>query len=196
MDNFEEYFIEGTTILKNKFNITNKQELIQKENEICLEKLTYLYLNPIPLDFDANHLKMIHKFLFEDIYDFAGIYRKTNITKNNAHFELQENISYRIDYSLKQMNEEVEHIQVGEYPYFIAGFYYELIMCHPFREGNGRTIREFLREFVLEKFKGYELDFEKMDSNNLLMGVKERLLYPSLLEYEFSKALVRKEKTL
>ncbi|MEG0995017.1 MAG: hypothetical protein RSE91_03520, partial [Bacilli bacterium] len=66
---------------------------------------------------------------------------------------------------------------------------------HPFREGNGRSIREFLREFVYAKnndicFGQFELDFTKMNKDNMLLGIKERYLYPSMIEMEFMKGLV------
>lgn len=69
---------------------------------------------------------------------------------------------------------------------------------HPFREGNGRSVREFLREFVLNKNKllsfNVKLDFSKMDKEKFLMAVQYRYIYPSLLEDEFYKALVPFEK--
>ena len=63
---------------------------------------------------------------------------------------------------------------------------------HPFSEGNGRSVREFLREFVLhysEKLP-YKLDYSKMDEEAFLMAVEYRYLYPSMLDMEFEKALV------
>lgn len=72
-------------------------------------------------------------------------------------------------------------------------------MVHPFREGNGRTIRIFIREFVLEKSKSLpcgplDIHYTKMDSKNLLIGTVERYIYPSMLEVEFMKAIVPKQK--
>ena len=65
---------------------------------------------------------------------------------------------------------------------------------HPFREGNGRSAREFLREFVLDKNEklnfNFELDFSKMNKEEFLRAVQYRYVWPSLLEEEFYKALV------
>lgn len=66
-DNWESYFIEGTTTLKNKFDLTDKSELAKLERRITLEKLTLLYLEPIKGNFDAKHLKQIHSYLFDEI---------------------------------------------------------------------------------------------------------------------------------
>ena len=59
-DTWDNYFIENTKVLKNNFNITNKEDLETKEKEISLKKLTYLELFPIEGKFDINHLKAIH----------------------------------------------------------------------------------------------------------------------------------------
>ena len=61
-DNWEDYFIEGTNVLKNKFNIIDEGELEKKEKEITLKKLSYLNLFPIKGNFDEEHLRQIHKF--------------------------------------------------------------------------------------------------------------------------------------
>lgn len=62
-------------------------------------------------------------------------------------------------------------------------------MIHPFREGNGRTIREFMRQFTSYKFPGYTIDFTKMNKKNLLLGVVERNNYPLLLAFEINNTL-------
>lgn len=79
--------------------------------------------------------------------------------------------------------------------YFLAEEYYELMVIHPFREGNGRSVREFLREFVLSKKEqlpfNVELDFTKINPDEFLMAVKDKYLYPSLLQMLFKNALVK-----
>ena len=66
------YFIPGTNVLKNKLGITNNEELKQAEADITFTKLAELYDNPIEGNFDSEHLKAIHRYLFKDIYSFAG----------------------------------------------------------------------------------------------------------------------------
>ena len=72
---WEDYFIDGTDVLKNKLGITEKEELKEKETEITLRKLVELYERPIEGNFDKEHYCNLHKYLFGDIYDFAGCYR-------------------------------------------------------------------------------------------------------------------------
>lgn len=69
-----------------------------------------------------------------------------------------------------------------------------MIRIHPFREGNGRTIREFLREFTSYKFPDYQLDLSKIDKKNFLIGVVDHDTYPSLLIYEIYNALTKVSK--
>ena len=192
---WQSYFMDNTDVLKNKLGITNKEQLQKAEVDSTLKKLTYLYVKPLTGKFDSKRLRQIHKILFEDIYPFAGEYRKVNMSKNLDNFVDKDDIEIRLSTLLEFMNEKIKYISSpGEYAYFLAGAYYEMIMIHPFREGNGRTVREFFREFIEQKSKEYNhnyiLDMTKFDTEKLLLGVKERFIYPSLLESEFSKAII------
>jgi len=197
--NWDKYFIEGTKVLKNKFNITTQEELSKKESEVVLEKLVELHLTSDGCSINTQSLLDIHHYLFGELYFFAGQVRDCSLSKNRYNFIepaliIRELESVFIKYE-PQINSAYSPDQ---YAYVLAPFYYELIRIHPFREGNGRTIREFVREIVLEKNKilpfQVELDYSKMDKENLLAGTKERYLYPSYLEMEFMKALVPLQK--
>ena len=199
-DTWDDYLIEGTNTLKNKFNISNKEELLQKEKEEVLIKLAMLHLEPVIEDCDFENLKGIHKFLFEDIYDFAGEVRTCTLSKNGDNFLAPEKIEEEANTLIEKYNNKIDNATSKDHLAHILGpFYYELISIHPFREGNGRTIREFIREVVLLKSKTLpfcvELDYTKIDKDNLMLGIRERLYYPSMLEYEFMKGLVPLEKT-
>lgn len=92
----------------------------------------------------------------------------------------------------------MNNIELNSYSKFetaknIEKFYMELINIHPFRKGNGRTIREFIRQLVLAKLPQYELDFMKINSENFYLGVVEYNQYPSLLAFEINNALVERE---
>ncbi|MEG1597592.1 MAG: Fic family protein [Bacilli bacterium] len=190
------YLIENTNILKNKLNITDKDELLRQEKIIVLKKLVQLFLSPIKGEFDTNHLLYIHKFLFDEIYPFAGLFRETELSKNGDNFLELDFIKKSLEESLADLNSRIKEVSsAGEYAFLLGDIYNSLIVIHPFREGNGRSIREFLREFVYAKnndicFGQFELDFTKMDKDNMLLGIKERYLYPSMIEMEFMKGLV------
>lgn len=194
-DTWDEYFIEGTSVLKNKLGITNKEELSKNEKIITLKKLAYLEMFPIEGKFDSDHLRKIHYFLFNDIYYFAGEYRKCEMARFRE-FVNPDEIEVRLKNELDKMNKEVKNIlSIDGYSYFLAEEYYELMVIHPFREGNGRSVREFLREFVLSKKEqlpfNVELDFTKINPDEFLMAVKDKYLYPSLLQMLFKNALVK-----
>lgn len=198
-DYWDDYLIDGTDVLKNNLNIDDKEKLKEIERNISRTNIAALYLNPICKNFDIEDLKRIHHFIFKKIYPFAGKIRLCTLGKNKTSFCDPKNIeNYLIDI-LNDLNNIPNISSISEFAFYIAPFYHDLIMVHPFREGNGRTIRVFIREFVLEKSKNLpcgplDVDYTKMDSKNLLLGTVERYVFPSMLELEFMKAIVKKEK--
>ena len=83
-----------------------------------------------------------------------------------------------------------------DYVIFLAEFYYDILTVHPFREGNGRTTREFLREFVDKYIKDYKLKWSKMDKEQLNLGVKYGYVGKSMIEIEIAKGLVSRDEEL
>ena len=199
-DTWDDYLIDGTNTLKNKFGETSKEKLQKIEQENTLFKLTLLHLDPIVERCDFENLKKVHQNLFCDIYPFAGEIRTCTISKNGYNFSNPEYIERECYDILNEYDKKIDDVKsIGEYAFVLAPFYYDLIRIHPFREGNGRSIREFLREVVLIKNKNLpfevELDYTKINKENLMLGTKERYFYPSLLETEFMKSLVPLEKS-
>lgn len=192
---WDSYFFPGTNTLRNKLGIYDYDELKQKEAEITFEKLVELYINPIQGNFDVEHWKNIHKYLFEDIYDWAGEYRYVNMQKETGFTDVHS-IDYFLNGELKLMNVEINNIySVQALAAFLAEYYAHLMAIHPFREGNGRSCREFLREFIVEKTKNlptgpYELDWTRFDGDVVLENIKFSMVFRSAIENEFLKALV------
>jgi cell filamentation protein len=196
---WDSYFFPGTNILRNKLNIHDNDELKQKEAEITFEKLVDLYIKPIQGNFDSEHWKNIHKYLFEDIYDWAGEYRYVNMRKETGFTEVQ-NIGIFLDGELELMNQGIKSVySTYSLAMFIAEYYVHLMEIHPFREGNGRSCREFLRQFVAEKTKNlpcgpHELDWTRFDGDVILNNVQFSMVFRGQIEMEFLKALVPLEK--
>lgn len=194
MVKFEDYFIPGTEVLKNKIGITDLDELINAERKISLQKLTNLCANDYEFIPSADYLCLIHKYLFEDIYEFAGVYREVEIFKETTGFLKHELIKEELPKVIKKYNDlEVNTSNKFEIARILGEFYRELIYIHPFREGNGRSIREFLRKFAEYKFN-YHLDYSKMDKKNLLLGLTEDDRYPLLIAFEFYNGIEEKTK--
>ncbi len=189
------YFYPGTTTLKNKLGITDPEELKQKEAEITFEKLVELYMNPIEGNFDIIHWKQIHKYLFDDLYEWAGEYRYVNMQKETGFTDIR-NLNTYLEAEFKLMNAEINNIySTYSLAAFLAEYYVHLMAIHPFREGNGRSCREFLREFVEAKTKNapcgpHELDWTEFDGDIILETVKFSMVFRGQIEMEFMKSLI------
>ena len=166
-------------VLKNKLNITSQEELEKAEKIITTVKLAELFKMPIDDNkFDAEHYYSIHKFLFDGIYDFAGKVRNDNIYKSYS-FCLPQYIHPCLVDTLKKANKDMYNISnEDELIDFLAYYYIELDTIHPFREGNGRTLREFLRQYVLRidkliDFGEYYLDYDNIpDRDTYITAVR------------------------
>ena len=155
------YCYPGTDLLKNKLDIHDSNKLFELEKQIVLVKSYILRQNTSIYGFDKKHFVYIHKFLFEDIYPFAGEFRKENIAKGNFTFANWEYIESELDRLLSELKNE-NYLQGQDKKNLakkLAYYLSELNVLHPFREGNGRTIREFIRQLAYKN--GYILDLTK-----------------------------------
>ncbi len=161
---------EGTSCLINKFGIQDDKKLSQIESDITLAKAAILESQPPKLPFDFEYYKYIHRFLFEDIYDWAGQLRTVNISKKGTVFcslDELEDLCINCFERLKQNNYFL-NLPKSEYVNQIVDFYITTNMLHPFREGNGRTQRIFISKLI--EYNGYDFDFSNIDSDELMMA--------------------------
>ena len=153
-------------ILENKLNITDQAELARAEEKISKARAKKMfetgYLDTLePGTFET--LKMIHKYLFEEIYEFAGQLRKVNIAKGNFRFTP---LTY-----LEEAIKNIEKMPQSTYEEIIEK-YVEMNIAHPFREGNGRSTRIWL-DLILKKELNVVIDWSKVDKTDYLLA-KER----------------------
>ena len=167
------YCYKDTNILINKLDIKDPVILSDYEKRIVSLKLLALHKKGITGIFDVKHFIDIHKFLFEDIYPFAGKFRCENIAKDNFRFAEFEYIESELTNLLNKLKSEkyLEGLDKESLSQRIAYYWAELNVLHPFREGNGRTTREFLRQLALKN--GYMLDLQNVDANTLLNASKK-----------------------
>ena len=172
-------------MLENKLNITNQQELAREEERIT--KLKALKL------FDTNEienievgtykgLSKIHKFLFEDIYSFAGKIRKENIAKGNFRFAscmYLEDVLKKIDDMPQTSFED------------IVKKYVEMNIAHPFREGNGRSTRIWL-DMILKKELNKVVDWSKVDKEDYLLAMERSPVKDTEIKLLLQNALTDK----
>lgn len=154
------YCYPGTNILINKLDIHDSNILLKLEKQIVLAKSYILRQNNQNYKFDKEHFISIHKFLFEDLYPFAGKFRTENISKGEFTFAWWEYIESELDRLLNELKSEnyLEGLDKKSLSIRLAYYLSELNVLHPFREGNGRTIREFIRELALKN--NYVLDLQ------------------------------------
>lgn len=166
------YCYAGSTVLKNKLNITDQGEFFKAESELAFAGLLELQINPIKGNFDKKHLYAIHKFLFDPIYDFAGQTRREDISKGNTKFCVWEYIDDQLDELFVKIKQREKDFRLkSELADFIAYVLAELNIIHPFREGNGRAIREFVREYALSF--AFDIDWSKVDKTQLMDAMIE-----------------------
>ena len=187
------YCYKDSDVLVNKFDIRDNKTLEELERKIVLAKLYELRQNHQIGNFDITHFVGIHKFLFEDIYPFAGLFRNENIAKGNFSFAEWEYIEEQLKKLLDQLKEE-NYLQELDRNTFIKRLSYymaELNVLHPFREGNGRTIREFIRQLAYKN--GYVLNLKNINPKEMLYACIRSVVDTTQLENIISDCLEREE---
>ena len=152
-------------ILENKLNITDQTELAREEEKISKKRAKEMFetgfLNTLqPGTFEA--LKQIHKYLFEEIYEFAGKLRQVNIAKGNFRFIP---LAY-----LEEAVKNIEKMPQSTYEEIIEK-YVEMNIAHPFREENGRSTRIWL-DLILKKELNVVIDWSKVDKTDYLLAME------------------------
>ena len=159
-------------VLKNKFNIRNEKILNMIEAELTSLHLADIHKNGIKGKFDFTHYKHIHKKIFGDIYPFAGKTRTVSISKGDTTFCIWMYIDEQMELIFEQIrvniieNPNIAKLSKNDLILLISEYMVELNMIHPFREGNGRTLREYFR--LLSLYLGYQLDYSECDKYEIL----------------------------
>lgn len=163
-----DYFTDHDEIIENKLGIEDPVLLKNAEAEIVFLRLVELGSKPIQGAYDFEHLKAIHRHLFSDIYTMAGKIRSVNIAKDGSAFcyaQFIDDIQNEIFNRLKQ-DKYLKGLGNKEFAVKLAELSSDLNALHPFREGNGRTIREFLSQ--LSENAGYQLLFQNAQKEDRL----------------------------
>lgn len=151
--------------LDNKLGITDPGELAKQEERISKKKAMQLFESGYldSLEAGSYHaLAEIHRYLFEDIYSFAGKMRDVNIAKNSFRFAP---VMY-----LKAALESIEKMSQSTYDEIVEK-YVEMNVAHPFREGNGRSTRIWL-DLILKKELNLVVDWSKIDKDDYLAAME------------------------
>lgn len=167
MMEFDHYVYPGTNILKNKQGVMDAQAAYDSERLFSLKRVSEFRSSGVTGRFDSEHLKAIHKFLFQDVYDWAGEFRDIEIFKGTSGFETPDRISSELDGLFSDIRNKnyFRGLSKQDAANGMADAMCRLNAIHPFREGNGRTQRAFMEQLALNA--GYELDFSHVTENDM-----------------------------
>ena len=168
--------------LENKFGIKNSAELARKEERISKKRAVELFENGMLENLEAGKFQTlceIHKYLFDDIYDFAGKIRTVNLSKGNFRFAplmYLETAIKNVDKMPQNTFDEIVEKHV------------EMNIVHPFREGNGRSMRIWL-DMMLKKQIGQVVDWSKIEKEDYLMAMERSPIKDIEIKYILNAAL-------
>ncbi len=172
-------------ILENKLHITDQAELAREEeriSKICAKEMFETgYLDTLEVG-TFESLKKIHKFLFEEIYEFAGSLRKVNIAKGNFRFTP---LAY-----LEEAVKNIEKMPQSTYDEIIEK-YVEMNIAHPFREGNGRSTRIWV-DLILKKELNVVVDWSKVDKTDYLLAMERSPIKDTEIKELLKQSLTNK----
>ncbi|MBP1548735.1 MAG: Fic family protein [Oscillospiraceae bacterium] len=172
-------------VLENKLGIDNSTELARMEEKISKKKAVELFESGFLNNLEAGTFKAlseIHRFLFEDVYAFAGQIREVNIAKGNFRFA-----------PVMYLGAALEHIEKMPQSTFdeIIEKYVEMNVAHPFREGNGRSTRIWL-DLMLKKELRVVVDWSKVDKEDYLLAMERSPIKDIEIKYLLKEALTDK----
>ena len=171
--------------LENKLGITDSVELARAEEKISKSKAVNLFKNGILDSLKAGSfhaLVEIHKYLFDEIYDFAGIIRTVNIAKGSFRFVP---VMY-----LEGAIKNIESMPQSTFDEIIEK-YVEMNIAHPFREGNGRSMRIWLDQ-LLKKVLQQVIDWSSVDKNDYLLAMERSSVKDLEIKFILKNALTDK----
>lgn len=170
LDSLSDGCYENTTVLMNKFDIRDENQLNALEQSITSVLIAKASIE-IPFEnVDFEFYKSLHKYVFSDIYKWAGAIRSVNISKKGTNFcpaEKIEQNGLRIFHNLHKSN-FLKGIDSNEFIDKFVELYCELNYLHPFREGNGRIQRLFLS--MLLKHNGKKIGFPEIDEDLFMIA--------------------------
>lgn len=185
------YCYESSNVLKNKLGICDSKLLEEKERKIAGLRYIELFQNIPKGEMNFNYLLKIHKFLFQDIYTWAGKIRTVDIAKGNMFCNSRFIYSNATEIFNNLKKEHfLQDLSANELSVKIAYYFSEINALHPFREGNGRTQRAYFS--ILAQRLGYYLDFSEISQDDMIKASSQSFLKNyAQINSIFEKALKR-----
>lgn len=174
--------MRGDIVLKNKLGIDNSAELAREEERISKKRAMELFERGMLDGYEAGKfrtLQEIHRYLFGDIYDFAGKIRTVNLAKGNFRFAP---LMY-----LETALQNIDKMPQSDFDEIVEK-YVEMNIAHPFREGNGRSTRIWL-DHMLKCEIGRVVDWSKVDKEDYLLAMERSPIKDIEIKYLLKQAL-------
>ena len=176
ISNMDPYVYPETNVLRNLRGIRDREQLSRFEMDMTTRRIDALEHDPIPGRLDVAHLKAIHRYIFQDVYEWAGEFRTVNICRSDQYyFAFYDRIEPALFDTLGRLLKE-RHLAGLEPSAFCAraGYFLgEINAVHPFRDGNGRTQREFVRQLAVRN--GFALNWSGVTQAQ--MGAASKLSF-------------------
>ena len=184
------YCYPDSSVLKNKLDIRDPVLLRKVEADLSSARQAEIFHIPVAGRFTATHLCNIHRKLLGDVYSFAGHFRREDIAKGPTRFVTYSQIKEKLQRLLGQLQQEkwLENVPCEAFAARSAYYMAELNYIHPFREGNGRAIREFMRLLFLHN--GYVVQWDAVDVEALLNAMIDSVYDTAHLEQILKQCLV------
>ena len=184
------YCYPDSSVLKNKLDIRDPALLRKVEADLSTARQAEIFRTPVVGRFTATHLYNIHRKLLGDVYSFAGHFRREDIAKGPTRFVTYSQIKEKLQRLLGQLQQEkwLENVPFEAFVARSAYYMAELNYIHPFREGNGRAIREFMRLLFLHN--GYVVQWDAVDVEALLNAMIDSVYDTAHLEQILKQCLV------
>jgi len=186
------YCYPDSNVLKNRMGVRDSERLNQLERRLTMLRLLELIDKPIRGKFDLKHLQAIHKYIFQDVYEWAGEIRKVDIAKGNMFCNVRFLSSQAAELFGKLKEEDyLQGLEEDDFIRQLAYYFSEINALHPFREGNGRSQREFIRCLALHN--GYVVNFSNASKEEILKASEDSFLCNyRAMEQLFKKCIRRK----
>lgn len=183
------YCYPDSSVLKNKLDIRDPALLRKVEADLSSARQAEIFRTPVVGLFTATHLCNIHRKLLGDVYSFAGHFRREDIAKGTTRFVTYSQIKEKLQRLLGQLQQEkwLENVPFEAFVARSAYYMAELNYIHPFREGNGRAIREFMRLLFLHN--GYVVQWDAVDVEALLNAMIDSVYDTAHLEQILKQCL-------
>jgi cell filamentation protein len=172
----DHYLDPESGVLKNRLGIREEEELKAAEASLVAWRSYQLVEKPIQGRFDLDHLKAIHRHLFQDVYDWAGELRDIDLARDGSYFANHQHLINAALPIFEKLADEDYLKGLGAADFSVRAAYYlgEINALHPFREGNGRAQRELINHLAYKN--GYFIDWKNVSQDDMIQASIESFL--------------------